>query len=59
MNDARKQKAYSLLEGIDSRTRLLDDGITGVRKLDPRDAQRLVQEIKNLNNHLREIVDIS
>ena len=59
MNESRKLKAYSLLEGIESRTKALEAGVTGVRPLQPKDALRLVQEIAQLNNQLREIVDIS
>lgn len=59
MNEARKQKAYSILEGIESRTKALEAGVTGVRPLEPKDGLRLVREIAQLNNQVREIVDIS
>ena len=45
MNETRKLKAYSLIEGIESRTKSLEAGVTGVRPLDPKDGLRLVQEI--------------
>ena len=35
MNEARKLKAYSFIEGIESRAKLLEKGITGDRRCRP------------------------
>ena len=43
MNESRKLKAYSFIEGIESRAKLLEKGITGAQKVDPNTAQRLTQ----------------
>lgn len=59
MNEARKLKAYSHIEGIESRAKLLEKGITGAQKVDPNMALRLTKEILNLNNKIKELVDIS
>ena len=59
MNEARKLKAYSFIEGIDSRAKLLEKGITGAQKVDPNMALRLTKEILNLNSKVKELVDIS
>ena len=49
MNEARKLKTYSFIEGIESRAKLLEKGITGAQKVDPKTAHRLTQEILDLN----------
>ena len=36
MNEARKLKTYSFIEGIESRAKLLEKGITGAQKVDPK-----------------------
>ena len=59
MNESRKLKAYSFIEGIESRAKLLEKGITGAQKVDPNMALRLTKEILNLNNKVKELVDIS
>ena len=59
MNEARKLKAYSHIDGIESRAKLLEKGITGAQKVDPNMALRLTKEILNLNNKVKELVDIS
>ena len=59
MNEARKLKAYSHIEGIESRAKLLEKGITGAQKVDPNMALRLTKEILNLNRKVKELVDIS
>ena len=59
MNEARKQKAYNLIEGISSRTKMLDSAITGVKRIEPSQARNIISEITKLNNQLRELVDIS
>ena len=59
MNEARKLKAYSFIEGIESRAKLLEKGITGSQKVDPNMALRLTEEILNLNIKVKELVDIS
>ena len=37
----------------------LDDGITGVKKVSPQDARRLVSEVTKLTQNIREMIDIS
>ena len=59
MNEARKLKAYSFIEGIESRAKLLEKGITGSQKVDPNMSLRLTEEILNLNIKVKELVDIS
>ena len=59
MNEARKLKAYSHIEGIESRAKLLEKGITGAQMVDPNMALRLTKEILNLNSKVKELVDIS
>ena len=59
MKDVYKQRAYNLINGIESRATLLEKGVTGAQKVDPNTALRLVQEINNLNSDIRELVDIS
>ena len=59
MNEARKLKTYSHIEGIESRAKLLEKGITGAQKVAPNMALRLTKEILNLNNKVKELVDIS
>ena len=59
MNEARKLKTYSHIEGIESRAKLLEKGITGSQKVDPNMALRLTEEILNLNTKVKELVDIS
>tara|TARA_B100000029_G_scaffold329024_1_gene321338 strand:- start:677 stop:856 length:180 start_codon:yes stop_codon:yes gene_type:complete len=59
MKDVYKQRAYNLINGIESRVTLLEKGVTGAQKVDPNTALRLVQEIKQLNSDVRELVDIS
>ena len=59
MNEARKLKAYSHIEGIESRAKLLEKGITGAQKVDPKMALRLTQEILDLNSKVKDLVDIS
>ena len=59
MNEARKLKTYSHIEGIESRAKLLEKGITGAKKVDPNMALRLTKEILNLNSKVKELVDIS
>ena len=59
MKDVYKTKAYNLLEGITSRTKLLDDGITGVRKIDNNTARQLIAEVSKLTEQTREMIDIS
>ena len=59
MNEARKLKAYSFIEGIESRAKLLEKGITGSQKVDPNMALRLTEEILNLNTKVKDLVDIS
>lgn len=59
MKPAYKQKAYNLINGIESRATLLEKGITGAQRIDPRTALRLLQEINKLNLEVRELVDIS
>ena len=59
MKDVYKQKVYNLLEGISSRTKILDDGITGVRKIDNSLARQLIQEVSKLTDQTRELIDIS
>lgn len=57
MNGARKEKAYNLIEGIIGRTRLLDDGITGVKRIEPNQARTLVNETKRLTEQLKELIE--
>ena len=59
MKDVYKTKVYNLLEGISSRTKLLDDGITGVRKIEPQLARKLIAEVSKLTEQTREMIDIS
>ena len=59
MNEARKLKTYSHIEGIESRAKLLEKGITGAQKVDPKTAHRLTQEILDLNTKVKDLVDIS
>ena len=59
MNEARKLKAYSHIEGLESRAKLLEKGITGAQKVDPKTALRLTQEILDLNTKVKDLVDIS
>ena len=59
MKDAYKQKVYNLIEGVLSRSKILDDGITGVKKISPQDARRLVSEVTKLTQNIREMIDIS
>ena len=59
MNEARKLKTYSFIEGIESRAKLLEKGITGVQKVDPKTALRLTKEILDLNTKVKDLVDIS
>ena len=59
MNEARKLKTYSFIEGIESRAKLLEKGITGAQKVDPKTARRLTQEILDLNTKVKDLVDIS
>ena len=59
MNEARKLKTYSHIEGIESRAKLLEKGITGAQQVEPNMALRLTKEILNLNNKVKELVDIS
>jgi hypothetical protein len=59
MKPAYKQKAYNLINGIESRATLLEKGVTGAQRIDPRTALRLLQEINKLNLEVRELVDIS
>ena len=59
MNEARKLKAYSHIDGIESRAKLLEKGLTGAQKVDPNTALRLTKEILNLNDKVKELVDIS
>jgi len=59
MKDVYKQRAYNLINGIESRATLLEKGVTGAQKVDPNTALRLVQEINKLNSDIRELVDIS
>tara|TARA_B100000214_G_C23956504_1_gene623100 strand:+ start:1535 stop:1714 length:180 start_codon:yes stop_codon:yes gene_type:complete len=59
MKDVYKTKVYNLLEGITSRTKLLDDGITGVRKIDNNTARQLIAEVSKLTEQTREMIDIS
>jgi|TARA_B000000477_G_C5914659_1_gene152493 hypothetical protein len=59
MKDAYKQKVYNLIEGVLSRSKILDDGITGVKKVSPQDARRLVSEVTKLTQNIREMIDIS
>ena len=59
MKDAYKQKVYNLIEGVLSRSKILDDGITGVKKVSPQDARRLVTEVTKLTQNIREMIDIS
>lgn len=59
MNEARKQKTYTFINGIESRAGILEKGITGAQKIDPKMALRLIQEIQRLNNDIKEIIDIS
>ena len=59
MNEARKLKTYSHIEGIESRAKLLEKGITGAQKVDANMAIRLTKEILNLNSKVKELVDIS
>ena len=59
MNEARKLKAYSHIDGIESRAKLLEKGITGAQKVDPNTALLLTKEILNLNDKVKELVDIS
>ena len=54
MKDAYKQKVYNLIEGVLSRSKILDDGITGVKKVSPQDARRLVSEVTKLTQNIRE-----
>ena len=49
MKDVYKQRAYNLINGIESRATLLEKGVTGAQKVDPNTALRLVQEINKLN----------
>lgn len=59
MNEARKLKTYSFIEGIESRAKLLEKGITGAQKVDPKMALRLTKEILDLNSKVKDLVDIS
>ena len=59
MKDAYKQKVYNLIEGVLSRSKILDDGITGVKKVSHQDARRLVSEVTKLTQNIREMIDIS
>ena len=59
MNEERKLKTYSHIEGIESRAKLLEKGITGAQKVDPKMALRLTQEILDLNTKVKDLVDIS
>ena len=59
MNEARKLKAYSHIDGIESRAKLLEKGITGAQNVDPNTALRLTKEILNLNTKVKDLVDIS
>tara|TARA_B100000530_G_scaffold324753_2_gene261797 strand:+ start:748 stop:927 length:180 start_codon:yes stop_codon:yes gene_type:complete len=59
MKDVYKTKVYNLLEGISSRAKLLDDGITGVRKIDNDTARNLIAEVSKLTEQTREMIDIS
>ena len=59
MKDVYKQRAYNLINGIESRATLLEKGVTGAQKVDPNTALRLVQEINKFNSDIRELVDIS
>ena len=59
MKGVYKQRAYNLINGIESRATLLEKGVTGAQKVDPNTALRLVQEINKLNSDIRELVDIS
>jgi len=59
MNEAKKLKTYSFIEGIESRAKLLEKGITGVQKVDPKTALRLTKEILDLNTKVKDLVDIS
>ena len=59
MKDVYKQRAYNLINGIESRATLLEKGVTGAQKVDPNTALRLVQEINKINSDIRELVDIS
>ena len=59
MNEARKLKTYSHIEGIESRAKLLEKGITGAQKVDPNMALRLTKDNNNLNSKVKELVDIS
>ena len=49
MKDVYKQRAYNLINGIESRATLLENGVTGAQKVDPNTALRLGQEINKLN----------
>ena len=59
MKPAYKQRAYNLINGIESRATLLEKGVTGAQKVDPKTALRLIQEINKINTDVRELVDIS
>ena len=59
MNEARKLIIYCFIEGIESRAKLLEKGITGAQKVDPKTAHRLTQEILDLNSKVKDLVDIS
>jgi hypothetical protein len=59
MKEAYKQKVYNLIEGVLSRTRVLDDGITGVKKIEPNQARDLIKEVTKLTENIKEIIDIS
>ena len=59
MKEAYKQKVYNLIEGVLSRTRVLDDGITDVKKIEPNQIRDLIKEVTKLTENIKEIIDIS
>ena len=59
MKDAYKQKAYDLINIIESRTKVLDDGVTGIKPLQPQEARNVLSQVTKTATQLRELVDIS
>ena len=59
MKDAYKRKAYDLINIITSRTKVLDDGVTGIKPIQPNEARNILKQIDKVGTQLRELVDIS
>ena len=59
MKDAYKQKAYDLINIIESRTKVLDDGVTGIKPIKPQEARNVLSQVTKVATQLRQLVDIS